>query len=126
MMELTQDVSWIAVIVGAVLAFFAGWAWYSPIGLGNRWAQGLGIDMGGKPPVTPMMLQGLGLFLLSWFVAVTAASGALMTLLLGALAFVVLGYSGESFAGHTPAVRLINSGYWVLAVVVMILTNAVL
>ena len=35
MMELTQDVSWIAVIVGAVLAFFTCWAWYSPIGLGN-------------------------------------------------------------------------------------------
>jgi hypothetical protein len=42
------------------------------------------------------------------------------------LAFVVLGYSVESFAGHTPAVRLINGDYWVLAVVVMILTNAAL
>ncbi len=125
-MELTQDVSWIAVIVGAVLAFLDGWAWYSPIGLGNQWPQGLGIDMGCKPPVTLMMLQDLGLFLLSWLVAVTSASGALMTLLLGVLAFVVLGFSGESFAGHTPAVRLINSGHWVLAVVVIILTNAVL
>ena len=48
MMELTQDVGWIAVIVGAVLAFFAGWPWYSPIGLGNPWAQSLGIDMGGQ------------------------------------------------------------------------------
>ena len=126
MVELTQNVNWMAVIVGALLAFFAGWAWYSPKLFGKRWAQSLAIDLAGAPPVAAMMLQGLGLFLLSWFVAVTAASGALMTLLLGALAFVVLGYSGESFAGHTPAVRLINGGYWVLAVVVMILTNAAL
>ena len=126
MVELAQNVNWMAVIVGALLAFFAGWAWYSPKLFGKRWAQGLAIDLAGAPPVAAMMLQGLGLFLLSWFVAVTAASGALMTLLLGALAFVVLGYSGESFAEHTPAVRLINGGYWVLAVVVMILTNAAL
>ena len=124
MVELTQNVNWMAVIVGVLLAFFASWAWYSPKLFGKRWAQGLAIDLAGAPPVAAMMLQGLGLFLLSWFVAVTAAPGALMTLLLGALAFVVLGYSGESFGGHTPAVRLINGGYWALAVVVMILTNA--
>ena len=53
MMELTQDVSWIAAIVGTILAIFAGWAWYLPIGLGNRWAQGLGIDMGASPLSRP-------------------------------------------------------------------------
>ena len=45
MVELTQNVNWMAVIVGALLAFFVGWAWYSPKLFGKRWAQGLAIGL---------------------------------------------------------------------------------
>lgn len=126
MIELTQDINWIAVATGTVLAFVAGWVWYSPLLFGDRWADGLDVNMANKVPIVPMGLQVIGLFLLSWFVGVTAAGEALLTLILGALAFLLLGFSGETFAGHPPAVRLINAGYWVLALVVMILVNAVI
>lgn len=126
MIELTQDINWIAVATGTVLAFVAGWVWYSPLLFGDRRADGLDVNMANKVPIVPMGLQVIGLFLLSWFVGVTAAGEALLTLILGALAFLLLGFSGETFAGHPPAVRLINAGYWVLALVVMILVNAVI
>ena len=126
MIELTQDINWIAVATGTVLAFVAGWVWYSPLLFGDLWADGLDVNMANKVPIVPMALQVIGLFLLSWFVGVTAAGEALLTLILGALAFLLLGFSGETFAGHPPAVRLINAGYWVLALVVMILVNAVI
>ena len=126
MIELTQDINWIAVTTGTVLAFVAGWVWYSPLLFGDRRADGLDVNMANKVPIVPMALQVIGLFLLSWFVGVTAAGEALLTLILGALAFLLLGFSGETFAGHPPAVRLINAGYWVLALVVMILVNAVI
>ena len=126
MIELTQDINWIAVATGTVLAFVAGWVWYSPLLFGDRWADGLDVNMANKVPIVPMALQVIGLFLLSWFVGVTAAGEALLTLILGALAFLLLGFSGETFAGHPPAVRLINAGYWVLALVVMMLVNAVI
>ena len=126
MIALTQDINWIAVATGTVLAFVAGWVWYSPLLFGDRWADGLDVNMANKVPIVPMGLQVIGLFLLSWFVGVTAAGEALLTLILGALAFLLLGFSGETFAGHPPAVRLINAGYWVLALVVMILVNAVI
>ena len=126
MIELTQDINWIAVATGTVLAFVAGWVWYSPLLFGDLWADGLDVNMANKVPIVPMALQVVGLFLLSWFVGVTAAGEALLTLILGALAFLLLGFSGETFAGHPPAVRLINAGYWVLALVVMILVNAVI
>ena len=126
MIELTQDINWIAVATGTVLAFVAGWVWYSPLLFGDRWADGLDVNMANKVPIVPMALQVIGLFLLSWFVGVTAAGEALLTLILGALAFLLLGFSGETFAGHPPAVRLVNAGYWVLALVVMILVNAVI
>ena len=126
MIELTQDINWIAVATGTVLAFVAGWVWYSPLLFGDLLADGLDVNMANKVPIVPMALQVVGLFLLSWFVGVTAAGEALLTLILGALAFLLLGFSGETFAGHPPAVRLINAGYWVLALVVMILVNAVI
>ena len=126
MIELTQDINWIAVATGTVLAFVAGWVWYSPLLFGDRWADGLDVNMANKVPIVPMALQVIGLFLLSWFVGVTAAGEALLTLILGALAFLLLAFSGETFAGHPRAVRLINAGYWVLVLVVMILVNAVI
>jgi len=30
MSELTSDINWVAVVVGAVLSYLAGWLWYSP------------------------------------------------------------------------------------------------
>ena len=35
MEEITSNVAWLAVIVGAVLSFLVGWLWYSPM-LGHR------------------------------------------------------------------------------------------
>ena len=35
MTELTMDMNWIGVVAGAILAFIAGWLWYS------RWLFGL-------------------------------------------------------------------------------------
>ena len=31
MLELMQNLSWVAVIAGTVTAFVAGWIWYSPL-----------------------------------------------------------------------------------------------
>ena len=30
MSEITTNVNWVAVVVGAVLAYLLGWLWYSP------------------------------------------------------------------------------------------------
>ena len=39
--ELTNDVSWLAVAVGAVVSFLVGWLWYSPKLFGPKWAEGV-------------------------------------------------------------------------------------
>ena len=44
--ELTTGVSWLAVIVGAVVSFLVGWLWYSPKLFGPKWAEGVGVKMG--------------------------------------------------------------------------------
>ena len=43
MSELTSGVSWLAVIVGAIVAFLLGWLWYSPQLFGEKWAAGSGV-----------------------------------------------------------------------------------
>ena len=125
--ELTAGVSWLAVIVGAVVSFLAGWLWYSPKLFGPKWAEGVGVKMGtaGDMPVGAMVTQVAGLLLMSWFVGVTAASNALATVVLATLAFVVLAYSGGMFARKSPYARNVDAGYWVVSLVIMIICQAI-
>ena len=127
MAELTTGVSWLAVVVGAVVSFLAGWLWYSPKLFGPKWAEGVGVQMGtaSEMPVAAMVSQIVGLLLMSWFVGVTAASDALMTVILGTLAFVVLAYSGGLFRKNSTYARNTDAGYWVVSLVIMIICQGI-
>lgn len=127
MSELTNGVSWIAVIVGAVAAFMLGWAWYSPKLFGTKWAEGLGVALGSasEMPIGAMVTQAIGLLLMSWFVGVTAANNALLTVILATVAFTLLGYSGGMFGKQNAYVRNVNAGYWIAALVVMIVCQGI-
>lgn len=128
MAEIVTGVNWLAVIIGAVLAFVLGWLWYSPRLFGTKWAEGSGINMGSasQMPMGAMAAQVLGLLLMSWFVGVTAVSNALLTVILAIVAFTVLAYSGNSFSGKSSYARLVDAGYWIAALVVMIVVQGVL
>jgi Protein of unknown function (DUF1761) len=128
MIELTNGVSWLAVIVGAVLAFLVGWLWYSPKLFGPKWAEGSGVKMNsaGALPMGAMTSQGIGLLLMSWFVGVTAVSSALLTVILATVAFTVLAYSGNSFSGKSAYARNTDAGYWIVCLVVMILSQGLI
>lgn len=127
MAELTTGVSWLAVVLGAVGAFIVGYFWYSPMLFGKKWAEGNGVEMGtaDQMPIGAMVTQLLGLFLMSWFVGVTAASNALLTVILATLAFVVLAYSGALFIKKPAYVRVVDGGYWIACLVVMIIFQAI-
>ena len=125
--ELTTGVSWLGVIVGAVVSFLAGWLWYSPKLFGPKWAEGVGVAMGtaSEMPVAAMASQMGGLLLMSWFVGVTAASDALLTVILGTVAFAVLAYSGGLFRKNSTYARNTDAGYWIVALVVMIICQGI-
>ena len=126
--ELLTGVNWIAVIAGVVLSFLAGWLWYSPKLFGEKWADGVGVkmDKASAMPLGAMVSQVLGLLLLSWFIGVMAVSNLLLTALLGALAFIVLGYSGGMFTQKSAYARAVDAGYWIVSVILMILCQALL
>ena len=125
--ELTTGVSWLAVVVGAVASFLVGWLWYSPKLFGPKWAEGVGVEMGtaSEMPVAAMVSQVIGLLLMSWFVGVTAASNALLTVILATVAFVVLGYSGGLFTKKSTYARNVDAGYWLVSLVIMIVCQGI-
>jgi hypothetical protein len=125
--EITMGVNWLAVIVGAVAAFLAGWLWYSPMLFGKTWAEGHGVELGSAQsmPVGAMVTQLVGLFLLSWFVGVTAVGSNLLTFILAVLAFCVLAASGGMFTKKSGAVIGIDVGYWIVAAIIMFIAQAI-
>ena len=53
-----------------------------------------------------------------------AREGLLLATILVTLASVILGYAGETFARQAADAKLVNSGYWLAAVAVMIVMQA--
>ena len=76
MQEITANVNWLAVVVGAVLSFLLGWLWYSPALFWEKWAEGVGVELGAANamPVGAMVAQVVAIFLLAWIFGVTAAN----------------------------------------------------
>ncbi len=127
MEELTAGVSWLGVVAGAVASFLVGWLWYSPKAFGKKWAEGAGVELGAASsmPIAAMVSQAAGLFLMSWFVGVTAVSNALLTVILATVAFTVLAYSGGMFGRKSGYARNVDAGYWVTCLVVMIVCQGI-
>ena len=126
--EITNGVSWLAVVAGAVLSFLLGYFWYSPTLFGVKWAEGSGVKMNtaDKMPMGAMASQGVGLLLMSWFVGVTAQANALLTVILATVAFTVLAFSGNSFSGKSQYARLVDAGYWIACLIIMVICQGVI
>ncbi len=127
MEEITANVSWIAVVVGAIVSFLVGWLWYSPKLFGTKWAAGVNVDLGSadEMPIGAMATNMLGLLLMSWFVGVTAANEALLTVILATLAFTCLAWSNGSFSKHSNYANAVSAGYWIVALVIMIVFQGI-
>lgn len=125
---LTTNISWLAVLIGAVVSFVAGWLWYSPILFGPKWAEGVGVEMGtaSDMPVAAMGFQGVGLLLMSWFIGVMSGANLTAIAVLGTLAFVALSYSGGLFTKKSAYARLVDAGYWIVSLVIMLIAHGLL
>jgi len=128
MEEITANVSWLAIIVGAVVSFLVGWLWYSEKLFGKKWAEGSGVELGNASamPVGAMVSQILGLFVLAWVVALMAASNLLITTVLIAVGYILLQWSGNSFSGKSQYARVVDAGYIAVSVIIMIVVQGFL
>ncbi len=128
MSEIVTGVDWIAVIVGAVLAFMLGWLWYSPKLFGRKWAEGVGLDPAGpaKLPAAAMAFQAAGTFLLSWVVGITAKNNALLTIILVAVTIMALIAAGGNFTNKSRYAITAEAGFVAAMVIVMIAVQGIL
>ena len=122
------NVNWIAVIVGAVVAFLVGWLWYSPKLFGNGWAEGSGVDLGAaqEMPVFAMVSQMVALLLLSTVIGITAGFEHLITAILAILAAACFVLSAGSFVKKSNYARGVDFGYIVVSGIVMIIVQGIL
>ena len=127
MQEIFAGVSWAGVIAGAIAALLVAWVWYSPKAFGAKWAEGSGVDLSDtrNMPVSPLIVQFIGLFLMSWFVGVTAVNNALLTVILATVAFCVMYYANGMFGRRSAYARGVDVGYWFVSLVIMIIAQAI-
>lgn len=121
-------VNWLAVSVGTIASFLIGWAWYSPILFGKKWAEGSGVDLGdaSEMPVKAMVSQLIALFLLSLVVGITAAQDMLITAILAILAAAVFTFSMGGFSKKSNYAMIVDTLYVVVSGVVMIIIQGIL
>jgi hypothetical protein len=114
----------LALILGLILSMALGALWYNlKTPTGKAWAEGVGRM--GQPdddfPVVPMVVNTVGLTLVGIFVGIFGAGAGFM----GALAFGVMQVSGGLFAKVPLPVMLIHLAYWLCAVLLFVVTNAI-
>jgi hypothetical protein len=125
--EITANVNWLAVAVGAVLAYALGYMWYSPKLFGKKWAEGVGLKSAPENlPVAAMTAQAAGTFLLAWVVGVTAANNALLTVILVVATIVALMLAGSLFTLKSFFAMFTETGFVVAMAVVMIAVQGIL
>ena len=126
-MEFLADVNWIAAIAGTVVAFLAGWLWYSEKLFGTKWAEGSRVELGSADsmPMMAMVSQLIALLFLAILVGITAASslGAAIVAILTVAAFTL---SSGSFVKKSTYALGVDVGYIILSGVIMMAAQALL
>lgn len=124
MADLFAGVGWLGVLVGAVAAFLIGWFWYSPRGFYPAWSASAGVShQPGDPMGASFGSLIVGLILYALFVGVMMARGQCAPLVLGIVAFVIMGYSNNAFKKLGGVSRAIDAGSWGVSGLVMILAQ---
>jgi hypothetical protein len=128
MAEITTNVNWLAVGVGAVLSYLLGWLWYSPKLFGTKWAEGVGVSLGdaSEMPVAAMVIQALGTLSLAWIVGVTAVNDALFTMILIVVTLVLLMAAGGLYVKKSTDAILVEVGFVVAMTVIMLVCQGIL
>ena len=121
---LFADVGWLGVAVGALAAFLIGWYWYSPKGFYPAWSASSGVQHGpGDPMAAAFGSLVVGLILYALFVGVMMARGQCGPLILGIIAFIIMGYSNNAFKKLGGVSRTVDAASWAVSGLVMILAQ---
>lgn len=127
-MEDGASLNWLAVIIGAVLSFLAGWLWFSPMLFGEKWAEGSRVELGSADdmPFVAMAAQGIALLLISTLIGLTAANNMLGTAIVAILGIAAFSVSVGGFVKKTNYAMMVDGGYVIAFGIIMIAVQAIL
>lgn len=127
-MEDGASLNWLAVIIGAVLSFLAGWLWFSPMLFGEKWAEGSRVELGKADdmPFVAMAAQGIALLLISTLIGLTAANNMLGTAIVAILGIAAFSVSVGGFVKKTNYAMMVDGGYVIAFGIIMIAVQAIL
>ena len=127
-MEAFSNISWMAVLVGAVLSFLAGWLWFSPALFGKKWAEGSRVELGSadEMPIFAMIAQFIALLLISTMVGLAIASGETIIAIIAILGIAVFSMSNGAFVKKTNYAIMVDGSYAVVAGLIMIIVQSIL
>lgn len=127
MEALIADVNWLAVVVGAVLSFGLGWLWYSKSMFGEKWAAGSRITMDPNAPMgMALVAQAIATFFLAWVIGITETTNSLSFAILIAITCAGLVEANGLWNKKSYYAIMVESGFILAMVAVMIATHAVL
>jgi hypothetical protein len=126
MNEITDGVSWTAIIAGTIAAFALGMLWFNPRLFGKGWAAGShGITPPASPPVGSLVVQLAGTFLTAWVIGITAVSNQLLTAILVVLAIAGLQLAGGLLSQKSAYAATIDGSYVVAMGILMIVAQGI-
>ncbi len=124
-MEPILNVDWVAIIVGAVLAYVLGMMWYSKALFVEKWVEGKGTPVHAWPMMIPLFTQAAGTLLLSWALGTAIALGSVAFAALITCAAGALIKANGLFAGKNAYAIAVESMFVLLMGAVMIATHFV-
>lgn len=126
-MEIFLDINWLAVIVGAIVAYALGAVWYSDKLFAKKWKAGIGTPAVPNTPMSyGMITQAVGTFLLAWVIGVTETTNSLAMAILIALTITALIKANGFFGGKSKYAIFVESSFVLAMVAVMILAHVIL
>ncbi|MBL9052301.1 MAG: DUF1761 domain-containing protein [Tabrizicola sp.] len=117
------EVNWLAVIVGAAVAFGLSFLWFGPL-FGRAWAAGShNITRPERMPLLALACYGAGTLALAVVVGVTATTDSLLTAVAAIVGTAALLFSLGLFSQKTAGAALIDAGAILVMGAVMILAQ---
>jgi hypothetical protein len=122
-----MEISWLAVIVAAVVKFLIGWAWYSPMGFGKQWQAVAKLPPDAMSGMTNgLIAEAIGSLVMAYILARFVAfygygfGGGLLIGFMAWLGFVAPLLSSQVFFEKKPQqLVVINGGYALVSLLIM-------
>ncbi|MDB3993432.1 DUF1761 domain-containing protein [Gammaproteobacteria bacterium] len=128
MEALTANVNWLGVGLSTIICFMLGALWFSGKLFGEKWAEGIGIEIGPdhKQSVSALVSQFFGTLLLAWIVGLAVSGGSIASVVLITLAVFFLVLASNLMGDHTLYASMVEGGFVIAMTIIMTICNVII